>query len=380
MKIIIAPDAFKGSLTAEEAAEAIRTGVKKVFPQAETVCLPVADGGEGTLSALITATEGVYKTVPVRDPLGRLIEAQLGVLGDGETAVVELAQASGLMLLEPDELNPMKASTFGTGELIRNALDAGYRKLIIGLGGSATNDGGAGLLEALGVRFFDVQGELLQMDGSALSRIDKVDVSQLDQRLATTDIRIASDVENPFVGENGASYIFGPQKGADAKAVTLLDEGLRHFADKTAELTGMRFHDLKGAGAAGGSAGALLAYCGARLESGIEVVLEAIEFAKHIQSADFILTGEGKTDRQTLDGKALLGVAKSAKVCGVPVFVISGAIEKGTCGELSEWFSELRALDDGSKTLVELMANASGLLCRETAHLMSEIKNSDLFL
>ncbi|PID25484.1 glycerate kinase [Sporosarcina sp. P7] len=361
MKIVIAPDAFKGSLHAEEAADAIYSGVKKVYPHAEVVRLPVADGGEGTLSVLMSSTGGTLRTVSVQDPLGRAMDAHFGVLGDGETAVIEMAQASGLLLLADHELDPMKASTFGTGQLIRHALDAGYRKMIIGLGGSATNDGGTGLLEALGVRFL-ADEQVVQMNGSTLSIIDEIDISQLDKRLLETDIRIASDVENPFVGEQGASFVFGPQKGADAEMVLRLDEGLRHLADMTERQTGVRLHELRGAGAAGGSAGALLAYCGANLKSGIDVVLEAMDFAKQLSSADFIVTGEGKTDRQTLAGKALMGIAKLARVENVPVIVISGAIEEAARQELLEWFTELYSLDDGEKSLAELMAQAAKLL------------------
>lgn len=361
MKIVIAPDAFKGSLRAEEAADAIYSGVKKVFPQAEIIRLPIADGGEGTLSVLISSTGGTIETVSVQDPLGRVIDAHFGVLGDGETAVIEMAQASGLMLLTKRELDPMKASTYGTGQLILHALDRGYRKLIIGLGGSATNDGGAGLLEALGVKF-KAAGWPLEMNGSTLSVFDEIDISKLDKRVLEADIRIASDVENSFVGERGASVVFGPQKGADPEMVLDLDEGLEHFADETERVTGIRLHDLRGAGAAGGSAGALIAYCGARLESGIDVVLEAMNFVKHASSADLIVTGEGKTDRQTLAGKALMGISKLAKVEGIPVVVVSGAIEEAAREDLLGWFTELHSLDDGEKSLAELMADAAELL------------------
>ncbi|GKV65180.1 MULTISPECIES: glycerate kinase [unclassified Sporosarcina] len=373
MKILIAPDAFKGSLTANEAATAMRAGVERAMPEAETICLPVADGGEGTMAALVSATDGNVKTLTVNDPLGRQTEAQLGILGDGETTVIELAQASGLLLLAPDELNPMHASTYGTGQLIRQALDDGYRKLIIGLGGSATNDGGTGLLEALGVKFSDADGNLLQMKGSALRQIAGIDCSQLDGRLKTADIRIASDVQNPFVGENGASSIFGPQKGADEQMVKALDDGLHHFADLTEQQTGMRLHDYPGAGAAGGSAGALLAYCGAHLESGIEVVLEMAGFAQHLTSADFILTGEGRTDLQTLQGKALMGIAKTAKANEVPVAVISGSIEEQARPFLKQWFSVLCALDESGYPAAELMTDAANHLAATTAELMQNL-------
>ncbi|ARK25179.1 glycerate kinase [Sporosarcina sp. P37] len=372
MKIVIAPDAFKGSLRAGEAVEAMYRGVKKVFPHAEVLRLPVADGGEGTLSALITTTGGTSETVSVQDPLGRIINASFGVLGDQETAVIEMAQASGLMLLAEDELDPMKASAYGTGQLIRHAFDRGFRKFIIGLGGSATNDGGTGLLEALGVRFLS-EGRLLRMNGAALSSIDSIDLSQLDRRILQADIRIASDVENPFIGEQGASFVFGPQKGADADMVLRLDEGLQHFADETERLTGIRLHDLQGAGAAGGCAGALIAYAGARLESGIDVVLSAIGFVESLMSADFILTGEGATDRQTLAGKALMGIAKAAKKHGVPAVVISGSVEEEAREELQKWFTQLHSLDDGCTPLSELMENAFGLLECKTAVVMQSM-------
>ena len=370
MKIIIAPDAFKGSLTAKQAADAMYRGVKNVFPDAEALRLPVADGGEGTLEALVTATGGTYETVTVEDPLSRDVDAQIGVLGDGETAVIEMAQASGLMLLTKRERDVMDASTYGTGQLILYALDQGYRKMIIGLGGSATNDGGTGLLEALGVKF-SAAGWELEMSGRMLPLIHEINVSKLDKRLLETDIRIASDVDNPFIGKQGASVIFGPQKGATKEMVLDLDEGMEHFADETEKETGIRLHDLRGAGAAGGSAGALIAYCGARLESGIGVVLEAMNFAQHISSADFIITGEGKTDQQTLAGKALMGIAK---ITNIPVIVISGSIEEAARPELLESFSELHSLDDGNTSLADLMANAAELLETKVEAVMSSRK------
>lgn len=371
MKVIIAPDAFKGSLTAKEAAHAMKRGIEHVFSDAAIICLPIADGGEGTLEALVSATNGRYKETIVQDPLGRLIPAKLGVLGDGKTAVVELAQASGITLLAEEELDPLKASTYGTGELIRFALDEGYRKLIIGLGGSATNDGGTGMLEALGVRFFDAAGRLLKMNGGALSLIASIDDTELDERLHSTQIVVASDVENPLVGKTGATSIFGPQKGVKQAMIEPLDAGMRHFADVTERLKGKRLHGLRGAGAAGGSAGALVAYCDAEVASGIEVVLEAIGFAKHLSSVDFIVTGEGKTDRQTLDGKALLGVAKLAKDYKVPVYVISGSVEKEALDPLGEWFTGLDELNDG-RPVAELMVNASEILRQKTEEIFSD--------
>lgn len=372
MKIIAAPDAFKGSLTAREACEAMARAAKNVFPSARIIRMPAADGGEGTLDVLLSAG-GSRRQTTVRGPLGTAAAADIGIIGD--TAVIELAQASGLLLIAQQDADPMKTSTYGTGELIRFALDLGFRKLIVALGGSATNDGGTGMLEALGVRFFDKSSKRLHMNGAALAKIAEIDVSALDPRLKETEIRIASDVDNPFIGKNGASYVFGPQKGADEECLRLLEEGMRHFADLTCEITAVRLHGRAGAGAAGGSAGALIAYCGAELASGISTVLEVIRFEEALENADFILTGEGRTDQQTLYGKALSGIAALAKKHHVPVHVISGSVDRSAAVELRQTFASLSELDDG-RPLEQLMKCAADLLETETEKLLKTLKES----
>lgn len=372
MKIIIAPDAFKGSLTANEAARAMEAGVRKVWPAAETIVRPVADGGEGTMETLVEATGGRFEEAVIHDPLRRPIRARYGILGDGQTAVVELAEASGLTLLSEEERNPLETTTFGTGELIRRALDQGFRKFLVCLGGSATNDGGTGLLEALGLRLYDADGKLLQANGAALERMARLDVAKLDPRLAGCEFQIASDVQNPLIGEAGASAVFGPQKGANADMVRRLDRGLHQLADHIERTTGIALHHVPGAGAAGGTAGALIGFCHAKLASGIDLVLEKIGFEAQLKNADLVLTGEGKTDRQTLDGKALLGVARLAKRHRVPVVVISGGVERDDRQELTQWFPELHSLADGGRSLDELMKNADRLLAERTADIIKK--------
>ena len=283
MKIIVAPDSFKGSLTAVQAAQAMEAGIREYDPTINTVLLPAADGGEGTMSSLVGATGGKLITVVVQDPLGRKIEARYGVLGDGETCVIEIAEASGLMLLSENELNPLETSSFGTGELILHALDEGFRKFIIGLGGSATNDGGAGMLSALGMSLVNEDGMELSQGGGALSELDKIDKTHFDKRISESDFIIACDVENPFVGPEGASVVFGPQKGATTEMVELLDMNLTKFANVVEKMNGNSLHKKKGAGAAGGAGGAFQAFFPGEMKQGISVVLNAISFDEHVK-------------------------------------------------------------------------------------------------
>lgn len=334
MRIVIAPDSFKGSLTALEASRAMERGVRKVFPDAECDLLPLADGGEGTVDALVNATGGSLYAEDVHDPLGRPIKACWGLLGDGHTAVVEMAAASGLPLLAEEERNPLVTSTFGTGELIKAALavlcEHGNRgRLIIGIGGSATNDGGTGALGALGTKFFNAGGEELPPGGGALADLAFIDTSGLDPLLGETEILVACDVDNPLAGERGASAVFGPQKGATKDMVAQLDAALGRFARVATEITQKDIADLPGAGAAGGLGAGLLFFSKARLRRGIEIVLEATDFDTRVRKADIVLTGEGHTDYQTAYGKAPAGVAAAAKQCGKPVICISGGIGKG---------------------------------------------------
>ncbi|MFC4410374.1 glycerate kinase [Chungangia koreensis] len=373
MKIIIAPDSYKGSLTAMEAAKAMEEGVKQVDSTIETVLLPVADGGEGTMESLIESTNGKYVTHSVTDPLERNIDATYGVLGDGETAVIEIAEASGLTLLSDEERNPIHTSTFGTGQLIRYALEAGFRKFIIGLGGSATNDGGLGILQALGMKFLNEEGKSIGSGGGALKNLYRIDDSQFDLRIFESQFIVACDVDNPFVGENGASHIFGPQKGADLEMANFLDQCLLNFANIIEHHYGISLHHVQGAGAAGGVGGAFKAFFPSEMETGIEVVLEAIQFKERMAGADFVITGEGKTDLQTLSGKAPLGIAKEAKKKGIPVILISGLVESGV-NELESYFDGLYSVMEEGVPKEESIRNAKKYLIRKTGEVVKSLK------
>lgn len=370
MKVVVAPDSFKGSLTAVEAAEAMAAGIYDADPSIETVMLPAADGGEGTMSSLVGATGGEIVSVVVQDPLGREVGAAYGVLGDRKTSVIEIAEASGLMLLHEEERNPLVTSTYGTGELIVHALDAGLRNFIIGLGGSATNDGGVGMLQALGMRFLGGNGVELSRGGGSLGNLHAIDMHDFDKRISESTFLIACDVSNPFVGPTGASAVFGPQKGACPAMVNRLDENLTRLADVIEQLTGISLHGKKGAGAAGGAGGAFQAFFPGEMEQGIDVVLNAISFDKQITDADLIITGEGKTDSQTLSGKTPFGVAKMAYKEGKPIILISGAIDQESRDLLAPIFNELHAITDGTVSSQESIAHASHYLRAKTKLVM----------
>ncbi|MGM9950304.1 MAG: glycerate kinase [Lysinibacillus sp.] len=328
MKIVISPDSFKGTLTALEAAKSIEQGIKQVNPEVNTVLLPVADGGEGTMDALVLATNGHFVKTTVLDPLGREIEASFGVLGNQPTCVIEMASASGLTLLHNNERNPRIASTFGTGQLIKTALDQGFRDFIICIGGSATNDAGVGMLRALGLRLLDKYGREVQKSIDGLYETKKLDFSNWDARLDECTIAIACDVNNPLVGENGATAVFGPQKGVKEEEIDYFDQALTHWADVVEAEKGIRLHDHQGAGAAGGMGGALIAFLQGTFHQGIQLVVDVMNYCKKIQDADYIVTGEGKSDRQTLHGKAPMGVLHCAKQFDIPVVLLSGCIEE----------------------------------------------------
>ena len=329
MKIVIAPDSFKESLSALDVALHIREGFRAVYPDADYVVLPVADGGEGTVDALVAATGGRRITRRVVGPLGDEVEAFYGVTGDGDAAVIEMAAASGLELVPPDARNPLVTTTFGVGELIRAALDDGARRFIIGIGGSATNDGGAGMLQALGVRFLDAGGRDLALGGGALADLERIDLSGLDPRLAACAIEVACDVDNPLVGPHGASAIFGPQKGATPEMVRVLDANLARYAALIERTIGKSVADMPGAGAAGGLGAGLHAFLGARLRPGIEIVMGAVEMDRVVADADLIVTGEGRLDGQTIHGKTPIGVASVAERHGKPVIAIAGSLGRG---------------------------------------------------
>ncbi|BDY06961.1 glycerate kinase [Ferrimonas sp. YFM] len=329
MKIVIAPDSFKESLSAMEVANAIEAGWHQVDAEAEVVKLPMADGGEGTVQALLDATKGDRVSLEVTAPLGNRVQADFGLLGDGTTAVVEMAQASGLHLVPREARNPLLTTTLGTGELILAALDRGVKKIIIGIGGSATNDGGAGMMQALGAKLLDASGEALPVGGGALERLASLDLSGLDPRLSQVSLEVACDVDNPLCGPKGASAVFGPQKGATEAMVAQLDANLGHYAQVIAQQHGVAVADIPGAGAAGGLGAALAGLLKARLKPGIEIVMDAVGLAQALQGADLVITGEGCIDGQSVHGKTPVGVARLAKRAGVPVVALAGSLGPG---------------------------------------------------
>ena len=328
MKIVIAPDSYKESLTALEVARAVEQGFREVFPDADYVLLPVADGGEGTVDAMVEATGGGRVPVRVTGPLGEPVEAVYGLTGDGTTAVIEMASASGLMLVPPARRDPLATTSVGVGELIGAALDAGARRFILGIGGSATNDGGAGMVAALGARLLDAQGHEIPRNGAGLGALRRIDMSGFDARLREASVDVASDVDNPLCGPRGASAIFGPQKGATPEMVERLDGYLRNFADVIARDLGIEVADVPGAGAAGGMGAAMLAFFGGKLRPGAEIVTEAVGLDAAVADADLVVTGEGRIDGQTIHGKTPIGVARVAKRHGKPVIGIAGSLRR----------------------------------------------------
>jgi glycerate kinase len=329
MKIVIAPQGFKGGVSALQAARAIERGVRAAVPEAETVLVPVADGGDGTLNALVDGTGGQVFRSTVAGPLGRPLQAAWGVMGDGQTAVVEMALASGLALLPPPRHNPRATTTQGTGEIIREALDRGFTRIIVGLGGSATNDGGAGMASALGARFLDAADLLLPAGGAALARLARIDVSGLHPKLAGAAVVGATDVTNPLCGPTGASTVYGPQKGATAEIVEELDSALENFARVIQRDLGQDVAERPGAGAAGGLGSGLMVFAGADLRSGIDMVCEVLGFDAQLEGADLVITGEGRADQSTVYNKAPVGVARRALALGVPTILLAGSLGTG---------------------------------------------------
>ncbi|RXJ17537.1 glycerate kinase [Lelliottia nimipressuralis] len=326
MKIVIAPDSYKESLSALEVATAIEQGFREIFPDAHYVKLPVADGGEGTVEAMVAATQGGIIKVRVTGPLGENAEGFYGLSGDEQSAFIEMAAASGLEMVAPSLRNPLKTTSWGTGELIRHALDAGVKHIIIGIGGSATNDGGAGMVQALGAKLLDAEDNPIGMGGGELEKLARIDISELDTRLANCRIEVACDVTNPLTGKEGASAVFGPQKGATPEMIARLDESLAHYAKIIARDLDIDVLNLEGGGAAGGMGAALYAFCGAELRQGIEIVTDALHLDNHVADADLVITGEGRIDSQTIHGKVPVGVAKVAKRYNKPVIGIAGSL------------------------------------------------------
>ncbi|SNZ03170.1 glycerate kinase [Terribacillus aidingensis] len=374
MKIVIAPDSYKESLSALDAANAIERGFKQVLPDAVYHKMPMADGGEGTVQSLVDATNGKVVEHAVTGPLGDPVKAFFGLMGDGKTAVIEMAAASGLHLVPVEHRNPLVTSTRGTGELIVAALDLGVEHIIIGIGGSATNDAGAGMVQALGGKLLDENGNDIGYGGGALAKIATINLDSLDDRLQDVQIEVACDVDNPLTGPRGASAIFGPQKGATPEMVELLDKNLAYFADIAEKTVGTAFRDREGAGAAGGLGASLLAFLHADLKRGIEIVLEAVNFEDAVKDADLVITGEGRIDSQTIYGKTPIGVAKAAKKYGVPVIGLAGSLSEDADIVHAHGIDALFSIVPGVVTLPDAFEHAAVYMERTARNIAASMK------
>ncbi|MBO5245189.1 MAG: glycerate kinase [Selenomonadales bacterium] len=376
MKIVIAPDSYKGSVSAVAVAQAMERGVHKVFPDAQVIKMPIADGGEGTVETMIEASGGTWIEETVVGPLGEPVKAGWGIMGDGVTGVIEMAAASGLPLVG-DRKNPWVTTTYGTGELIVSALNRGLKRIIIGIGGSATNDGGAGMARALGVRFLDVNGEELANGGGALTYLASIDVSGLDKRINDIELLVACDVDNPLCGPTGASAAYGPQKGATPDMVEKLDAALANYAAVAEKTLGKSVKETPGAGAAGGLGAGLLLFTKTQLRPGVDIILEVNGFDKALQGASLVLTGEGQTDFQTARGKAPVGAAKWAKKYGIPVVCISGGLGKGADEVIEQGIDAVISIAPRPISLEECLEHGEQLI-EEAAERVCRIANIQL--
>ncbi|AJI21277.1 glycerate kinase [Priestia megaterium] len=374
MKIVIAPDSFKESLTALHVCEALEKGIKTHFPNAEISKVPMADGGEGTVQSLVDATGGQIIQAKVTGPLGKEVEAFYGILGDGKTAVIEMAAASGLHQVPMDERNPLITTTRGTGELILKALDQKVKHIIIGIGGSATNDGGAGMVKALGAKLLNTNGAEIKEGGGSLNQLAAIDLTNFDSRLAEVKVEVACDVDNPLTGATGASAVFGPQKGATPDMVKQLDRNLAHYAAVIEKEMDIHIQNVPGAGAAGGLGGGLLAFLSAELKPGVDIVIEATQLESYIKNADLVITGEGRIDGQTIYGKTPIGVAKTAKKHSVPVIAIAGSIGAGSEAVYEHGISALFSVVPGAVTLPEALEKAGENIERTAKNVASVIR------
>jgi glycerate kinase len=362
MKILVAPQEFKGSISALSAAEAAKTGILRVFPQAEVVLCPVADGGDGTLETLVEVSGGEVKTCSVQNPIGETIQAQWGAMGDGVTAVIEMARTSGLALLSLGERDPLNASTYGLGQAISEALDEGFRRFIVGIGGSATNDAGAGMAQALGANLLDDQGNTINFGGAALSNLQTVDISNMDSRIKDSKFLVACDVSNPLTGEEGASVVYGPQKGATPEMVRSLDDALSNFATVVKKDLKKDVSEISGAGAAGGLGAGMMAFMGAELKAGVDIVLETVNLRDKLASVDLVITGEGGLDFQTVYNKAPIGVARIASEHNIPTIAIAGLLGSNFKVVHEHGIRAATSIVDGPITLEEASERAFELI------------------
>ena len=382
MKIVIAPDSFKGSLTALEVSDALEQGVKRVYPEAKVEKVPMADGGEGTVECLVNATRGKIYQQEVLGPLGEPVIATFGILGDKITAAIEMASASGLPLVPPEKKNPLITTTYGTGQLIKAALDQGCRKIIIGIGGSATNDGGAGMVQALGVGLLDENNQEIGFGGAQLSRLHRIDLSKMDRQIKKTRFLVASDVQNPLCGPTGASKIYGPQKGATEEMIKILDAALSHFADIIKRDLGKDIRDIPGAGAAGGLGAGLMAFLEAELVPGVDLVINTVHLEEITKDADLVITGEGEINGSTIYGKTPIGVAKVAKKYHLPVVSISALIDesglvvreygidyliKPENPPLHMEFPKSKKIELLAKTIAQFLLESGKIFCRDNS-------------
>ena len=370
MKILIAPDSFKESLSAVEVAESIEKGILNYIPEAECIKIPLADGGEGTVDAILNATGGSKIPVSVKDPLMRDIKSYWGLLPDGETGIIEMAAASGLELLKPEERNPLIATTFGTGQLIVSALKEGCKKIIIGIGGSATNDGGAGMAEALGVKLLNKNGHRLSTGGSALGDLETISLSDFNNNVSGCEFIIATDVDNQLCGPEGASYIYGPQKGASPKMVQQLDKSLSHYGTKLEHTFGKPITSLSGTGAAGGLGAGLIAFCNAEIKNGFDIISKIVHLEAAMKTVDLVITGEGKLDKQTKFGKVPFGVAQLAQKYKKPVIGIAGTLGKGYQELYNFGFQSIFSIVDGPQSLEWALENAKQLICNTSERII----------
>lgn len=369
-KYVVAPDSFKESMTAKEVCDAMEKGIKEADSAAEVIKVPMADGGEGTVDSLVDATHGQRVIVEVTGPLGNKISASYGILGNGTTAVIEMAKASGLEIVEKKKRNPMITTTFGTGELIRDALDHNVKEIIIGLGGSSTNDGGSGMAQALGVKLLDQHKHQIPFGGGNLDKLDKIDISALDTRLQDTKIILASDVTNPLIGKDGASRVFGLQKGATPEMVEKLENNLQHYAEIVKRDLNKDVASLSGAGAAGGLGAGLMAFTTCKIRQGVDIAIEVTKLEEKIRDADYVFTGEGGTDFQTKFGKTPYGVAKLGKKYHKPVISLAGYLGEGIDSLYSEGFTAIFGIIPGACDLPTALKNGPSNVARTTENIV----------